>query len=88
VALCVSLIGSKDHTKGTARAANVLSQGDQLRQRIYGDRAIAALRRATRGGFLDSEMLQSNPDLDSIRHRPDFQALVKEVEDKPATAGK
>jgi len=46
------------------------------------------LRRATRGGFLDSEMLQSNTDFDSIRHRPDFQALVKEVEEKPATVGK
>jgi len=88
VALCVSLIGSKDQSKGTGSAANALSKGDQLRQRIYGDRAITALRRATRGGFLDSEMLQSNNDLDSIRHRPDFQALVKEVEDKPATAGK
>ena len=40
VALCVSLIGSKDQSKGTGSPANELSKGDQLRQRIYGDRAI------------------------------------------------
>jgi eukaryotic-like serine/threonine-protein kinase len=88
VALCVSLIGSKDQSKGTGSAKNELSKGDQVRQQIYGDRAITALRRANRGGFLDADLLQSNPDLDSIRHRPDFQALVREVEEKPATVGK
>ena len=87
-ALCVSLIGSNDQSKGNSSPANELSKGDQLRQRIYGDRAISSLRRAIAGGFLDSDLLQTNTDFDSIRHRPNFQALVKEVEDKPATAGK
>ncbi len=87
-ALCVSLIGSNDQSKGNGSPANELSKGDQLRQRIYGDRAISSLRRAIAGGFLDADLLQSNADFDSIRHRSDFQALVKEVEDKPATAGK
>ncbi len=77
IALCVSLIDAKDPSKT-----------DQLRKQIYVDRAHTALRRAAKGGYLDADMLNSNPDLDSIRDRPDFQAIVKEVEEKPAPAGK
>jgi hypothetical protein len=84
MALCVSLIDSN----GAGNPANDPSKTDQLRRRIYSERAITALRAANRGGFLDTEMLQSSPDFDAIRHRPDFQALVKDVEEKPATAGK
>jgi eukaryotic-like serine/threonine-protein kinase len=84
-AQCVSLIGLKDQSKAAGSPITEPSKGDQLRRQIYSDRAIASLRRANRAGFLDTDSLQSNTDFDSIRHRPDFQALVKEVEDKPAT---
>jgi tetratricopeptide (TPR) repeat protein len=88
-ALCVSLIGPKDQPKGAGgNTTNELSKGDKLRQQIYGDRAISSLRRATSGNFLDADSLQSNTDFDSIRHRREFQALVKEVEEKPVLTGK
>ena len=64
-----------------------LSKGDQLRRRLYGDRAIEVLRRAVRGGSFDAEVLQSDPDLAAIRDRDEFQAIVKEVE-KQAEGGR
>ena len=80
------MIGAKQGSQGV-HDPEALTKGDQLRRRLYGDRAIEVLRRAVRGGSLDAEVLQSDPDLAAIRGRDDFQAIVKEVE-KQAEAGR
>jgi tetratricopeptide (TPR) repeat protein len=43
------------------------------------DRAMAALRRAVAMGFRDTARLRGETDLEPIRHRPDFQALLGEL---------
>ena len=85
LALCIPMIGAKQGSQGV-HDPEAVSKGDQLRRRLYGDRAMEVLRRAVRGGSFDTEVLQSDPDLAAIRDRDDFQALVKEVE-KQAEAG-
>ena len=87
VALCIPLIGAPNGSEGILDAAG-LSKDDQARRKRYGDRALEVLRRATRGGFLNLEILQSDTDLDPLRDRPDFQALIQEVEKKPAAERK
>ena len=61
-----------------------LTKADQILRRLYADRAIAVLRRAVRGGFLNADILLSDPDLASIRGRDDFQEIVKELEKQAA----
>jgi serine/threonine-protein kinase len=46
------------------------------RQRRDADRAVATMRRAIEMGFASSDVLKTDPDFDSLRSRPDFQALV------------
>ena len=86
-ALCIPLIGTKNGSQGTLDALK-LSKGDQLRRQVYSDRAVEVLRRAVGGGFPKAEILQSDTDIDSIRDRSDFQALIKDVEENSATARK
>ena len=83
MALCIPLIGAPNGTEGTLDVAG-LSKDDQARRRRYGDRALAVLRRATRSGFLNPEILRAETDLDPLRDRPDFQKLLAEVEKTPA----
>jgi serine/threonine protein kinase/tetratricopeptide (TPR) repeat protein len=87
VALCIPLIGAKDGTPDTLDA-DKQSKGDRFRREKYGDRAVELLRRATRSGFLNLEVLESDTDLDAIRDRADFQDLIKEVEKKSAESPK
>jgi serine/threonine-protein kinase len=46
------------------------------RQRRDADHAVAAIRRAILMGFANARKLKTDPDLDSLRVRPDFQALL------------
>jgi tetratricopeptide (TPR) repeat protein len=87
LALCIPLIGTKNGSQGSLDAMK-LSKGDQRRRQVYSDRAVEVLRRAVGGGFLNAEVLQSDTDIDSIRDRSDFQALIKDVEGNAATARK
>jgi len=87
VALSIPLIGLKNGSQATLDTLK-LSKSDQLRRQVYGDRAVEVLRRAVAGGFLNAEILQSDPDIDSIRDRADFQALIRNVEENAATARK
>ncbi|MFI5459133.1 MAG: protein kinase [Isosphaerales bacterium] len=87
LALCIPLIGTKNGSQGTLDTLK-LSKGDQRRRQVYGDRAVEVLRRAVGGGFPTAETLQSDTDIDSIRDRADFQALIKDVEENSATARK
>ena len=72
-AQCVSLAErdsqlAEDHRKERAQA--------------YTDRALATLRRAVQNGYRDIAQMKKDTDLDPVRSRPDFQALLKEVEMK------
>jgi serine/threonine protein kinase len=87
LALCIPLIGAENGTQGTL-VADKLSKADRFRREKYGDRVIQLLRRAVRDGFLNREALESEPDLDAIRQRADFQELVEEVEKKSAESTK
>ena len=49
------------------------------RQRRDADRAVATIRRAIELGFADSEVLQNDLDLNSLRSRPDFQLLMMDL---------
>ena len=49
----------------------------------HADRAMAALRRALDAGFSDAAQLRADHDLDSLRSRPDFRALLMDL-DLPA----
>jgi tetratricopeptide (TPR) repeat protein len=84
-ALCIPLIGVKNGSQGTSQAP---SKGDLLRRKLYGDRAIEALRRSAVSGFLGPERFQDSTDLDPLHDRADFRAFVKEVEEKPDSSGK
>jgi serine/threonine-protein kinase len=53
---------------------SALAGGDD--GRAYADRAMAALRRSVKAGFLDVQKLRSDPDLDALRSRSDFQMLL------------
>ena len=72
------MVGAKPGTQG-ADEDEALSQPDQLRRRLYGDRAIEVLRRAGRDGSLDLESLQSDPDFAPIRRRDDFREIVQDL---------
>jgi non-specific serine/threonine protein kinase/serine/threonine-protein kinase len=86
LALCLPLIGAKEGTQGVDDP-EALPPGEKVRREVYGDRAIEVLRRAARGGLVNSDVLLSDPDLAAIRGRADFQQLVKEV-DKQAGGSK
>lgn len=85
IALCIPLITRKNAFQGIAPQP---SKGDRLRCQLYGDRAIESLRRSFKEGFLNSQILQDDTDLDALRPRADFQALLKEVEATMATIDK
>jgi eukaryotic-like serine/threonine-protein kinase len=87
LALCIPLIGTMEGSPSSGGSPQELSKADGRRRNVYGDRAIEALRSAAGGGLLDIEMLETNPDLNSLRVRADFRSLLKEVEEKRVTAG-
>jgi hypothetical protein len=76
LSLCVPL-AEKD-SKLTEVERRTQSQG-------YADRAIAFLRQALAKGFRDADHMAKDDDLAALRQRPDYQALLKEMEKaKPA----
>jgi eukaryotic-like serine/threonine-protein kinase len=87
ISRCIPLFGTKNRSTDSGRAALEPSQGDRLRRRLYGDRAITALRRAVRTGRFAPETLETEKDLDPLHDRSDFRDLVKDLEKKPVAAG-
>lgn len=57
---------------------------DQRTERVkqYADKAMALLSQAVEQGFADEEQIEQNADLDPLRGRDDFQALVAGLKDK------
>jgi serine/threonine protein kinase len=70
-----------------ARCVSLAEQDDMLTQdkrneitQAYGARAMKFLKRAVRDGFRDSERIQKDRDLASLRTRDDFQKLLADLE--------
>jgi eukaryotic-like serine/threonine-protein kinase len=49
------------------------------RQRLDADWAVATIQRAIKTGFKYTDMFKTDPDFDSLRLRPDFQALMADL---------
>jgi tetratricopeptide (TPR) repeat protein len=84
ISRCIPLIGTKNRSTDSSRTAPGLSKSDQLRRQFYGDRAIAALRRAAGTGLFTTETLENEKDLDSLHERADFRKLIKDLEKESA----
>jgi tetratricopeptide (TPR) repeat protein len=71
LACCLALASiAADPAEGPAAADH---------QRRDADRAVTTLRRAIEMGFADLNMLKTEPDLDSLRSRPDFQLMMMDL---------
>ena len=82
LALCIPVIGTIDGSPNSNGSPQELSKTEGRRRKVYADRAIEALQSSADGGFLDSEMLEANPDFNALRSRPDFRSLMEHVEEK------
>ncbi len=49
---------------------------DRVRAGAWADRALAALREALASGYKDRRQFRENPDIDPLRGRPGFQAIL------------
>ena len=49
------------------------------------ERALSVLRKSIERGYHDIEGLRRDPDLDPLRGTPEFEELVKELEEKIVT---
>ena len=56
-----------------------LNAEDQARRQRYADGAVAALRQAAERGIQDREMIEKDPDFDSIRQRDDYRRLIRDL---------
>lgn len=65
-----------------------LPERDKERAQNYADRAIAMLRQAVRSGFKDAAHMKKDTDLDPLRWHPEFQKLLKELEDENKQDGR
>jgi hypothetical protein len=52
----------------------------------YSDRAMEVLRQAVERGWRDADWTERDPELGSLRARPDFQALIKTIRQKPRSS--
>ena len=52
---------------------------EEDRAGFWADRALAALREALASGYKDRRQIRENPDLDPLRGRPDFMALITDM---------
>jgi tetratricopeptide (TPR) repeat protein len=77
-----------------ARCILLAQQDDKLTDeervqggRSYADRAMRLLRVSIEQGFHDAEHVKTNSDLDPLRSREDFQALLAQLEEKRQDQG-
>ncbi|MFO0890896.1 MAG: hypothetical protein U0790_17355 [Isosphaeraceae bacterium] len=78
LALCISLFGAGADTPPPDDEA-ALNPADKLRRQVYGKRAVAALAHAVNEGVTNLDLYQTDDDLDSLRDRPDFQKILKDL---------
>jgi thiol-disulfide isomerase/thioredoxin len=77
----------KAHPDLTPDEKNILALSRYAQARILARRekpeeAIASLKSAIEAGFDDYDALATDPDVESLRSREDFQALLKPIEEK------
>jgi tetratricopeptide (TPR) repeat protein len=58
------------------------AKGDEKLQAAYAEEAIALLKRSVDAGFNDVPLMKKDPDVNPIRERADFKAIVAELEKK------
>ena len=58
------------------------------RSRRLADQAMEALRQAVNGGYRDLAWIEIDPDLDPLRSRDDYKALIAEIKAKSALSKK
>ena len=75
---CLSLVGASSET-GLPEDDAKLAPGERLRRKLYGNRAVAILGQAVKEGLTNPERIQSDPELNPLRGRPDFQKLLDEL---------
>ena len=78
-ALCSAVVG-----EGKAE----LTAAEQETKNRYADQAMEALHKAVAGGWKPVTWIKTDPDLDAIRSRADFQAQIRLLEDKQKTESK
>ncbi len=78
-ALCSAVVG-----EGKAE----LTAAEQETKDRYGDQAMEALHKAIAGGWRLVTCIKTDPDLDAIRSRADFQAQIRRLEDEQKAASK
>jgi serine/threonine protein kinase/tetratricopeptide (TPR) repeat protein len=74
-ALCAALVGE---------GRTELTEAEAAERRRLEDQAVEALHTAVAKGFRDVRVLKCDFDLDPLRRREDFGALVRDLEGKPA----
>jgi hypothetical protein len=62
--------------------------GDPTRQQQNEEKALAAMRDAVGQGYKDLISLETDPDLDPVRERPEFQKLLADIKSKQVAAAK
>ena len=63
-----------------ARCVPLAERDNQERAQAYADGAVATLRQAVQNGYKDVAHMKKDTDLDPLRSHPEFQKLMKEVE--------
>ena len=65
-----------------------LTVAEQETKTRYADQAMEALHKAVAGGWKPVTWIKTDPDLDAIRSRADFQAQIRLLEDEQRTESK
>jgi serine/threonine-protein kinase len=61
---------------------------DQRRERLRNaDEAMQRLQQAVAAGYRPASLFRHDPPLDPLRARPDFEELLRSIENRPASAG-
>jgi hypothetical protein len=61
--------------------------GDAAERHAAEDRAMEALRRSVSAGFADVATIRTDPDLDPLKGRADFRALLDQLTKSKADGG-
>jgi tetratricopeptide (TPR) repeat protein len=71
-ALCIPLAGG-------AKAEGQWTPDERAERSRLADAAMAALKRAVEGGFLNADRIENDPDLEPLRPREDFRSLLESI---------
>src|SRR5262249_7956058 len=80
-ACCMAMASAADDPSESGSSAD-----RRARQKRDADRAVALLKKAIDLGLSNPSLPRSDSDLDAIRQRDDFQALIRKMEAKTKTS--